>query len=863
MFNPKTQRKMRKTLRTLGLCALAALAIVSCKKNEQTGATMSFEATINQPTSGTRTGINEINDKKWMTWNNGDVIKVFTADGSASADFTTTDEGETVANFTGQIKDSESYYCAFYPAANVNAEAGSTTVTLTLSANQTFKDGSFSTNTYPIAAKSDESDKTKFEFHSPCGLLAIPVKGTGTLGSIELTGKAENDTLAGTYTYNMYDMSYQINDPVATVTLTCEGGLELNPNTPATMYFVLPAGALSGGFSIHLKDTEGNTLQADHVATNDSLTIVSQSIRTMSEPVTVSGMEVHTLECQPSDIGSTSIIMTGSYGDGMNVTEVGFYYRKATEPEFSKVQVAANLANRLANNSFTYTLIGLESGVEYTYKSYVVVSGDQGGTESTGAEQTVTTNTPVSAEVPTLTTADVTVSGTEATVGGTITNDGGGTIVAGGCGIRYKSGTDDWTYVALTPENNAFSTTLTGLTENTTYTVQAYATTNEAGTGYGSEVTFTTLPGVESFTVDFNDGIFPEGWTTIDADGDGHNWVLDTECESAYGYNQSNAGFNGSHMILSGSYHKTEGALHPDNYLVSPKVTLRSGSTFSFWAGAQDYQYPAEHFGVFVSDNGTSGWTMVQEWTMEAKGASGDKGFGRDGNTRDQGRWYYFSVDLSAYAGQRYIAIRHFDCSDQFFLNVDNIRLGDPEPGTSFSQNFNNSVLPEGWTTIDADGDGYNWVLTNQMAAYGYSTPNDGHYGTVGMTSGSYHGSVGALTPDNYLVTPKVNLVQGSTFSFWACAQDKDYPAEHFGVYVSDNGTSGWTMVQEWTMTAKGASGNKGNGRDGNTRDIGNWYQYTVDLSAYAGEKYIAIRHFNCSDEFFLEVDDILLTVNR
>ena len=370
---------------------------------------------------------------------------------------------------------------------------------------------------------------------------------------------------------------------------------------------------------------------------------------------------------------------------------------------------------------------------------------------------------------------------------------------------------------------------------------------------------------ITAFTVDFENGL-PEGWTTIDADGDGYNWVLDTECESAYGYNQSNAGFNGSHMILSGSYHKTAGALHPDNYLVSPKVILRSGSTFSFWAGSQDYQYPAEHFGVFVSDNDTTDWTMVEEWTMEAKGASGNKGNGRDGNTRDQGRWYYFSVDLSAYAGQKkYIAIRHFDCSDNFFLNVDNIRLGDPEPGTSFSQNFNNSVLPEGWTTIDADGDGYNWVLTNQMGAYGYTNNNDGHYGTVGMSSGSYHGSVGALTPDNYLVTPKVNLVQGSTFSFWACAQDADYPAEHFGVYVSDNGTGtdGWTKVQEWTMEAKGASGNKGNGRDGNTRDIGNWYQYTVDLSAYAGEKYIAIRHFNCSDEFFLEVDDILLTVNR
>ena len=135
----------------------------------------------------------------------------------------------------------------------------------------------------------------------------------------------------------------------------------------------------------------------------------------------------------------------------------------------------------------------------------------------------------------------------------------------------------------------------------------------------------------------------------------------------------------------------------------------------------------------------------------------------------------------------KYIAIRHFDSSDQFFLNVDNIRLGDPEPGTSFAQNFNNSVFPEGWTTIDADGDGYNWVLTTQTAAYGYSGHNDGHYGTVGMTSGSYHGSVGALYPDNYLVTPKVNF--GSGQHLFSLRPDADYPAEHFMRVCPDNGT--------------------------------------------------------------------------
>ena len=847
---------MRKTLRTLGLCALAALAIVSCKKTEQTGATTSFEATIAQPTNGTRT---EIGAENWMIWKNGDAIKVFTADGSASADFTTTDEGETMANFTGEIKGAESYR-AFYPAANVVAEAGSTTVTLTLDANQIYKNGTFSTNTYPLVAKSDESDKTKFGFNSPCGLLAIPVKGTGTIGSIELTGN-NGEKLAGTYTYSLADMSNQFNGTATTVTLTCVGGLQLDEDNADTMVFVLPEVNFTNGFTVVLKGTNDTELYRLETALDK--TIEPCTILTM-ESVKVDGIEVTTTEIAgTTEVGNNTATLRGSYihEDGMAVSEVGFYWGSSATTLNNRV--TGDIDRSVTTINFSCTIDDLEEGSEYFFQAFV----KNGEREYTGPVGSFTTN--VSFTAPTVTTgAAAATSANEATGHVTLTNAGSGTVSQ----IGLCWGTTENPTVNVTANNFAaaagqtvnteYEVAIANLEPATEYHVRGYAKVGDDYYYAESSVTFTTeLPGVESFTVNFENGL-PEGWTTIDADGDGYNWVLDTECESAYGYNQSNAGFNGSHMILSGSYHKTEGALHPDNYLVSPKVTLRSGSTFSFYAGAQDYQYPAEHFGVCVSDNGTD-WTMVQEWTMTAKGASGNRGAGRDGNTRDQGNWHQYTVDLSAYAGRKYIAIRHFDCSDQFFLNVDNIRLGDPEPGTSFSQNFNNSVLPEGWTTIDADGDGYNWVLTNQMAAYGYSSPNDGHYGTVGMTSGSYHGSAGALTPDNYLVTPKVNLVQGSTFSFWACAQDADYPAEHFGVYVSDNGTSGWTLVQEWTMTAKGASGNKGNGRDGNTRDIGNWYQYTVDLSAYAGEKYIAIRHFNCSDEFFLEVDDILLTVNR
>ena len=178
--------------------------------------------------------------------------------------------------------------------------------------------------------------------------------------------------------------------------------------------------------------------------------------------------------------------------------------------------------------------------------------------------------------------------------------------------------------------------------------------------------------------------------------------------------------------------------------------------------------------------------------------------------------------------------------------------------GDTFEVDFENG-MPAGWTTIDADGDGYNWMLGTEAMGSGY-----GHNGSNDLIlSMSYNNNVGALNPDNYLVSPVVNLAVGSTFSFWACAQDNAWASEHFGVAVSDNGTSNWIMVQEWTMTTKGEGGKAGHSRNGGNRTQGTWYQYTVDLSAYVGMRYIAIRHFNCTDWFYLDIDDIELTFDR
>jgi hypothetical protein len=171
-------------------------------------------------------------------------------------------------------------------------------------------------------------------------------------------------------------------------------------------------------------------------------------------------------------------------------------------------------------------------------------------------------------------------------------------------------------------------------------------------------------------------------------------------------------------------------------------------------------------------------------------------------------------------------------------------------PEGSYFDNFENGL--GNWTLIDADGDGFNWALASET--FSGFTP---HGGSDMVVSASYDFQASsALTPDNYLVTPQVEL--GKTLTFWACGQDNQYPAEHFGVAVSttvNDDPAAFTTVQEWTMTAKSMGGKTANTRSGN-RDMGTWYQYTVDLSAYSGMGYIAIRHFGCTDMFYLDVDD-------
>jgi hypothetical protein len=76
----------------------------------------------------------------------------------------------------------------------------------------------------------------------------------------------------------------------------------------------------------------------------------------------------------------------------------------------------------------------------------------------------------------------------------------------------------------------------------------------------------------------------------------------------------------------------------------------------------------------------------------------------------------------------------------------------------------------EGWSAYDADGDGYGWEVDTY---YAYS-------GAQSLTSRSYY-SGSALSPDNWLISPLVNL--GGELSLFAENYSGTWP-DKFQVYV-------------------------------------------------------------------------------
>ncbi|MBR6477846.1 MAG: choice-of-anchor J domain-containing protein, partial [Lachnospiraceae bacterium] len=145
-------------------------------------------------------------------------------------------------------------------------------------------------------------------------------------------------------------------------------------------------------------------------------------------------------------------------------------------------------------------------------------------------------------------------------------------------------------------------------------------------------------------------------------------------------------------------------------------------------------------------------------------------------------------------------------------------------------------ALPDGWTFLDRDGDGFNWEISSP------DYPERIHSGDYLLASASYdNGKFEPLFPDNWAITPGIQIPYHAVLSFWTRGMDPTWASEKLGVYVGTEPTldSMQPLIASIITTDE-------------------YENYTFDLDDYAGQTvYIAFRHYDVSDEFKVCLEDV------
>ncbi len=157
---------------------------------------------------------------------------------------------------------------------------------------------------------------------------------------------------------------------------------------------------------------------------------------------------------------------------------------------------------------------------------------------------------------------------------------------------------------------------------------------------------------------------------------------------------------------------------------------------------------------------------------------------------------------------------------------------------TYYSENFETGL--NGWTTSDLDGD------TNEWASLDASSINS-NLGLGSLVSFSYTSALGPLTPDNLAISPAIDLTAvtaSNVYFLYDQVTSSSYPEEHYAIYITTSNDPAVitaatpfyeTDVTEVVLTNK-----------------------VFDLSSFIGQTvYISFRHFNCTDFYYLILDNM------
>jgi hypothetical protein len=224
--------------------------------------------------------------------------------------------------------------------------------------------------------------------------------------------------------------------------------------TPSTIYYVRAYATNSVGTAY------GNEVL--FITTNTSIpTIATANLTVLTDINAVSGGAIY-------------------YDGGVAVSERGVVWSTNQNPTITDPKTN----DGVGTGNYTSAITGLTAGTTYYVRAYATNSV---GT-AYGNQITFTTRS-----VPTLTTSNViNITATTASSGGNISQDGGSAVTERG--VVWSTTVDPTITNSKTIDGTgtgAFTSSITGLTANTTYYLRAYAT-NAIGTAYGNQITFVT-----------------------------------------------------------------------------------------------------------------------------------------------------------------------------------------------------------------------------------------------------------------------------------------------------------------------------------------------------------------------------------
>jgi uncharacterized protein (TIGR02145 family) len=196
-----------------------------------------------------------------------------------------------------------------------------------------------------------------------------------------------------------------------------------------------------------------------------------------------------------TSIGGGNVTSDG----GAEVTVRGICWSKNQSPTITDYKIIEGNGT----GPFKCSLIDLEPATTYYAKAFA--------TNSIGTAYGTQVSFSTLKSLPIVFTEEVTnISSTGCVIGGTITSTGGGTISAKGvCWGEEPNPTLIDNIINSGSGPTAFSSTISTAIPGTTYYLRSYAT-NEVGTTYGNQKSFTALNDLNYYS--FESGMLPIGW---------------------------------------------------------------------------------------------------------------------------------------------------------------------------------------------------------------------------------------------------------------------------------------------------------------------------------------------------------------